>query len=211
MRNTTKRIAAAAVAVAVAATGVMSTAGPASAAPGETSLAEVLAADGNSFDGNWDDFDILDRAVSVVLDANPTSDVAVLADGSTPLTAFIPTDRAFRRLVYDLTGKRLGSERRVFNRIANTFDVGTIEDVLLYHVIPGATITREQAEASDGARLTTALGPKIRVVIRGHAIILRDADRDDRNPRVIRRLSDINEGNQQIAHGLNRMLRPVNL
>ena len=34
--------------------------------------------------------------------------VAVLADGNTRLTAFLPTDRAFQRLVKDLTGKKFG-------------------------------------------------------------------------------------------------------
>ena len=57
------------------------------------------------------DFDILDKAVHTVLAAKPRSAVAVLADGSVRLTAFLPTDRAFRGLVTDLTGHRRGTER----------------------------------------------------------------------------------------------------
>ena len=38
---------------------------------------------------------------------------------------------------------------------------------------------------------------------------LLDADRNDANPRIVQR--KINKGNRQIAHGINRVLRPVNL
>src|SRR4051794_7129585 len=76
---------------------------PASAHPkpshlGTSSLATLLAKDGSGFDHNWNDFDIADNAVAAVLKAKPKSPVAVLADGKTPLTAFLPTDRAFRKL-----------------------------------------------------------------------------------------------------------------
>ena len=125
-------------------------AAPASAAPGQRSLATVLAADGHHFDRKWGDFDILDKAVMTVLAAKPDSAVGVLADGSSALTAFLPTDRAFRRLVHDLTGKRPRTEKATFNRLAKVAGVDTIEAVLLYHVVPGATITYSQAKASDG-------------------------------------------------------------
>ena len=78
-----------------------------------------------------------------VLAAKPTSPVAVLADGSTRLTAFLPTDRAFRRLVRDLTGTAPATERAVFAATA-TLGVDTIEQVLLYHVVPGQTLTARQ-------------------------------------------------------------------
>src|SRR5690242_9961605 len=60
---------------------------PAASAAGTTSLASVLAADGDTFDRSWYDFDIVDQAVAAVLAAKPDSPVAVLADGSVPLTA----------------------------------------------------------------------------------------------------------------------------
>jgi uncharacterized surface protein with fasciclin (FAS1) repeats len=97
-----------------------------------------------------------------VLGAKPDSVVAVLADGSTPLTAFLPTDRAFRKLAYSLTGHWYRSESRVFTRLAGTLGVDKIESVLLHHV-----------------------------------------------PRVVQR--DINKGNLQIAHGIDRVLRPIDL
>jgi uncharacterized surface protein with fasciclin (FAS1) repeats len=186
-------------------------AAPAHAAPGTTSLAKVLAADGNKLDRNWNDFDIADKAVHAVLKAKPMSPVAVLADGKTRLTAFIPTDRAFRRLATDLTGHRKATERGVLRAVTKVANTDTLEKILLYHVVPGATITYRQARHSDGAKLTTALGPKITVNVVGHVVRLKDRDPDDRNPRIIRSLTDINKGNKQIAHGINRVLRPVNL
>lgn len=38
---------------------------------------------------------------------------------------------------------------------------------------------------------------------------LRDADTDDRNPYVVQ--ASLNKGNRQIAHGIDRVLRPLDL
>jgi uncharacterized surface protein with fasciclin (FAS1) repeats len=176
---------------------------------GTRSLATVLAADRPGFDRNWRDYDIVEAAVGAVLKNKPNSPVKVLADGRVPLTAFIPTDHAFRKLASDVTKKRYTSEKAVFDAVAS-LGINTVETVLLYHVVPGATITYRAALRSDGAKLTTAQGGKITVdVRRWHRVHLVDADRDDRNPRVVQ--ADINKGNRQIAHGIDRVLRPVNL
>ncbi len=42
-------------------------------------------------------------------------------------------------------------------------------------------------------------------------IVLIDRDRNDYNPRVNPWQTDINEGNKQVAHGITRVLRPINL
>jgi uncharacterized surface protein with fasciclin (FAS1) repeats len=180
---------------------------------GTTSLAEVLAADGNKFDRTARDFDIVHRAVTRVLKAKPNSAVAVLADGDVRLTAFIPRDQAFRRLVRDLTGDRKESEKAVFRTLVRTAGIGTVESVLLYHVVPGAPINAARASSSDGAKLKTALdGATFTVNVRDNGTIwLRDKDRDDRNPMIRPKQTDINKGNRQIAHGIDRVLRPVNL
>ena len=182
------------------------------AAPGKTSLAQVLAADGNRFDRNHHDFDIVDRAVRTVLKAKPNSPVGLLAKGNKRATAFIPTDRAFMRLVRSLTGNTPRSEKRTFRAVASVADVDTLETILLYHVVPGMTITSAQAAKADGAALTTAQGGKVRVNVRPSGrIFLRDNDRNARNPEVRPGLLDINKGNKQIAHGINRVLRPLDL
>ena len=207
----TSRAVATLAAGALAATAVMGAA-PAQAGPsGTTSLATVLAADGNKLDGNWNDFDIVEKAVYAVLEAKPDSPVAVLADGETALTAFVPTDRAFRKLVTDLTGDRKATERGVLRALAKAADVDTIETVLLYHVVPGATIRYAQAKESDGATLETAQGGTLKVNVVNNHVRLKDADKDDKNATVIRAAKNINKGNMQIAHGIDRVLRPIDL
>jgi uncharacterized surface protein with fasciclin (FAS1) repeats len=180
---------------------------------GTTSLAEVLAADGNRFDRTARDFDIVHRAVVRVLKAKPESAVGVLADGEVRLTAFVPRDQAFRRLVRDLTGERKESEKAVYRALVRTAGIDTVESVLLYHVVPGAPIDAAAASRADGAKLATALdGTKFTVNVRDNGSIwLRDKDRDDRNPMVMPKQTDINKGNKQIAHGIDRVLRPVDL
>lgn len=191
---------------------VVAPATTANAAPKERSLVEVLTSDGNHFDKNKRDYDIVTEAALAVVKAKPSSPVAVLADGSVKATAFIPNDQAFRLLVKDLTGKTYKSEKRVFNRLVKLAGVDTIEQVLLYHVVAGAKINSKAALKADGAELTTAQGGTIKVrVTKKPAIVLVDADRNDRNPRVILSQVDINKGNKQIAHGINRVLRPIDL
>lgn len=187
---------------------------PAANAAGTTSLASVLASDGDTFDRNWYDFDIVDQAVAAVLAAKPGSAVGVLADGSVPLTAFIPNDRAFRVLAYDLTHRWYWSEQKVLAAIAGAVGVDAVEQVLLYHVVPGATITAKTALASNGAVLTTAQGGTITVKVWSRwlrIVQLKDQDRTDLDPFLVPGKLDINKGNVQIAHGVSRVLRPIDL
>jgi len=201
--------------LAVALATLLATALPANAtgktAKGTASLAALLAKDGGGFDKNPYDYDILDNAVRAVLTAKPDSAVAVLADGTVPLTAFLPNDRAFKRLASDVLGGSYASESAVFTALAGALGVATIESVLLYHVVPGATITYRQALKSKGARLDTALADStVRVKVRHRVFVeLVDADRNDRNAFVVQ--PNLNKGNRQIAHGVDRVLRPVNL
>ncbi|WP_433364479.1 fasciclin domain-containing protein [Actinoplanes sp. CA-142083] len=201
---------AALVACALVATPAVAQAG--TKALGTRSLAAVLTADKSGFDRNGSDFDILTAAVLAVLKAKPSSPVGVLTDGRTALTAFVPNDRAFRTLVADLQhSKRLPSEKKAFTAVAG-LGINTVESILLYHVVPGATIDRRAALKADGASLKTAAGSSIKVDVYGYCwkrVKLVDADRSDRDPRVIK--FDINKGNRQIAHGIDRVLRPVDL
>jgi hypothetical protein len=180
--------------------------------PGTTSLAEVLASDGDTFDGRWGDYDVTTEAVGAVLAAKPDSPVRVLADGTVPLTAFIPDDRAFRVLVEEITGTAPADDEAAFTAVAG-LGIDTVEAVLLYHVVPGATIDSAAAAGSDGAELVTALeGATVTVDVRSkNNIRLVDADAGDRNPKLEADKLDINKGNLQIAHGITLVLRPVDL
>src|SRR3954451_23141537 len=120
---------------------------------GNHSLASVLTKDTGGFDHNSRDFDVLTAAVLAVLKAKPDSPVKVLTDGTVPLTAFIPTDRAFQQLAREVSHKRkLPSESKAFATVAR-LGISTVEAVLLYHVIPGATIDKRAALRADGARV----------------------------------------------------------
>ena len=182
------------------------------AAAGTKSLATVLGPYGSTWDTNWNDYNIVAHAAFAVIKAKPSSAVGVLANGKVALTAFIPNDRAFQILVKQLTGKTIHTEAGVFAAVAK-LGIPTVEAVLLYHVVPGATITAKMALKSNGANLKTALGSTIHVAVYRHGpqISLWDKDYNSRNPRVILSQTDINKGNLQIAHGIDRVLRPINL
>jgi len=172
---------------------------------GTNSLAAVLTAK-SSFDKNGANFDILTAAVLAVLKAKPNSAVKVLTDGSVALTAFIPTDAAFGNLVKALTRKAPKSESAGFKTVAG-LGINKVEQILLYHVVPGATVVSEVALGANGAALKSALANKtIKVSVKGNAITLGDYSKL-KDPRVI--ATDINRGNLQIAHAINAVLRPT--
>lgn len=194
------------VAIAMIAALGISVAPSANAVNGNNSLAAVLTAK-SSFDKDPANFDILTAAVLAVLKAKPNSPVKVLTDGTVALTVFAPTDRAFKNLARSLTRKPVVSEEAAFKAVAG-LGIDTVEQVLLYHVIPGATILSPDALKSNKAVLKTALtGKTIKVNVRGTSITLQDVGAGA-NPRVILALVDINKGNNQVAHGINAVLLP---
>ena len=208
-----RRLIAVVAAVALAACAGLAAAGPSTAATGHRSLAKLLTSDGNTFDHDKHDFDIVTQAVLAVLAAKPDSPVGVLTKGHQRVTAFVPTDQAFRVAAYDLTGKWLLKEKRVFAALA-TLGVDTIETVLLYHVVVGKTLTSDKVLGADGAAVTTAQGGAVTVdVINPNAglVRLQDQDPDDVDPFTVPRLLDLNKGNRQVAHGINQLLRPLDL
>ena len=82
-----------------------------------------------------------------------------------------------RRLVASLTGTWYKSEARVFKKVA-ALGIDTVEQVLLYHVVPGAPITAATALKSDGAKLKTAAGTRIKVKVVDGNVKLVDKDPD---------------------------------
>jgi len=207
--STIKRAAALGAAALIGATALVA-APAANAADGNKSLATVLKAGQAKFDQDDKDFDIVTKAVEAVLANKPDSAVAVLADGKTALTAFIPTDRAFKNLASALTNTTVKTEAGAFKAVAG-LGIDTVEAVLLYHVVPGATILSGDALKANGAKLKTALeGKVIRVRVTDKpAIILGDYAPKLANPRVNLDQVDINKGNKQVAHGINAVLLPI--
>ena len=178
---------------------------------GTTPLATVLAPYAGSYNSNWNDYNVVTHAVFAVLKAKPASKVGVLAKGNVALTAFVPNDRAFQILVKELTGKSIHTEAGVFAAVAS-LGIPTVEAVLLYHVVPGATIPSSVAVKADKAVLKTAQGGLIRVAVNaGPKIVLVDRDPYITSPTVILSQVDINKGNKQIAHGIDRVLLPLPL
>jgi uncharacterized surface protein with fasciclin (FAS1) repeats len=182
----------------------------ASAKAGNTSLAEVLAADGQKLDKNWEDFDLVEAAVFAVLDAKPDSPLGLVADGDTRLTVFVPTDAAFRSFVASIKGYAPKTEAKTLKQVVKIAgSIDTVETILLYHVIAGKTLTSPKVLAAEGEKLTTAQGGAFRVHTGKKGVFLVDKDRDAANPYVV--ALDVNRGNKQVAHGINQVLRPVDL
>ena len=174
---------------------------------GNTALTKVLNVAEFEFDSNLADFDILTYLALDVMGTKPNSPVWALADGNVSMTAFIPTDRAFKKLVKALTGQTLMRERKIY-RAVRALGMDTVEKVLLYHVVLGAPILSTAAVAANGVDLTTAQGSTLRVVFDGTTLKLRDKDTKRVNPNVILTRVDINQGNNQVAHPINGVLLP---
>ena len=207
MRTSIKRVAALGAAAVLGAT-ALAAAPAANAADGETSIASVLKVGQAKFDRDFTDFDIVTKAAEAVLAAKPDSAVKVLADGSVALTVFAPTDQAFINLASALSGTKVKTEAGAFKAVAG-LGIDTVEQVLLYHVVPGATILSQDALKANGAKLKTAEGKNLGVrVTSAPAIILIDRAPKLANPRVILDKVDINKGNKQVAHGINGVLLP---
>jgi len=208
MRSTLTKVAALGAAAALG-TGALLAAPAATAADGNTSLASLLDVGNAAFDKNSGDFDILTKAAEAVLAAKPDSSVALLADGDTALTVFAPTDKAFMNLASALAGSDVMTESDAFDAVAG-LGIDTVENVLLYHVIPGATITSADALKSNGAVLPTAYTGKNTkvIVLDGPKIRLRDYAPAFKNAQVILDLVDVNKGNKQIAHGVDAVMLP---
>lgn len=206
-----RKLIAAATAVAAATVLVPSQAGATGSHPDRT-IAEILLADSakddaDGFDRRFWDYDIVTQAVLLFPDL-----VEAASDPDGDLTVFLPTDLAFRRLVYEITGDWVRAESDVFDAVAS-LGVDTVRDVLTYHIVP-ASISYRAALKSDGAVLGTLLADaELTVDVRGRwwrSVQLVDLDTDDRDAVVVRPNLG-GAASNGFAHGINRVLRPVDL
>ena len=170
-------------------------------------LTDVLTLAPNNFDNNLGDFDVFTAVFMDVWGMNPDSAVGAISKGDTALTAFVPTDRAFRKLVKHLTGKTPANEAATAAAVLS-LGTATVEKVLLYHVVVGDPILSPAALQANGAVLNNAAGDSFRVKVAGTTITLIDKNKKHKNAVVLLSKVDVNKGNKQVAHGINQVMLP---
>jgi uncharacterized surface protein with fasciclin (FAS1) repeats len=127
---------------------------------------------------------------------------AALADPSQTYTVFAPTDRAFMRLVTDLTGSAPASEADALAAITSTFTTDQISNVLLYHVVAGKKLGPLQVLVSRS--LTMANGG----TVQPRGITLRDETPALSDPRLVLWAINIPATNG-VIHTIDRVLVPA--
>ena len=156
----------------------------------------VAASGGGTPDSNPRDYDILVQAlVATGLDA-------ALADPSQTYTVFAPNDRAFLRLVADLTGSAPASEADALAAITSTFSAEQISDILLYHVVAGQKLGPVKVLISGS--LTMANGG----IVKPRGITLRDETPALQDPRLVLWAINIPASNG-VIHTIDRVLVPA--
>jgi hypothetical protein len=189
---------------------------PAAAQSPSTLADQILADADGQYDRNWYDFDVIGEIVKAILapGSGVTSQLGAAAgpvEGG--ITAFLPNDRAFQVLAWDLTGRWYRSEADLIPAILGVVDLQTVNTIVEYHVVPGVTIDSATALQSDNAVLTTLMGAtfKVDVISKRWAIVqLVDNDRNDLNPFLVKSKLD-NVASNGIWHGISLVLRPIDV
>ena len=208
-----RRTTASLVAAAAVATGAVAAAPAANAsAPGTNSLANVLLSDGDTFDDNRNDFDIVTQAALAVLACE-----ARLArqgpdrrhHGRSPRSSRATRPSACSSTRPPGSGSRA---RRACSTPSRASASTPSRPSCSTTSSPAPRSTALTALKADGAVLTTAADAPLTVdIVPNRKIELRDLDPDATDARVRWDAYDINKGNLQIAHGIDRVLRPLDL
>jgi uncharacterized surface protein with fasciclin (FAS1) repeats len=156
----------------------------------------VKASGGGTPDANPYDYDLLVQAVTA------TGLAPVLDDERARFTVFAPNDRAFTRLVADLTGSAPASEQAALETAVSALGVDAIRNVLLYHVVAGRKLGPLQVLLSRS--LTMANGG----IVRPRGIQLRDETAALRDPRLVLWAINIRATNG-VIHTIDRVLVPT--
>lgn len=186
---------------AAAAAALVLTAAPAQAAgthaPSGTIVDVAVAASGGGTpDSNPWDYDLLVQAVVA------TGLDGVLSDTSQKFTVFAPNDRAFLRLVRDLTGTAPASEADALATITAAFTPAQLSNILLYHVVAGKKLGPIKVITSK--KLTMANGG----IVRPRLLTLRDETPSLKDPRLVLRAINIKASNG-VIHTIDRVLVPA--
>jgi uncharacterized surface protein with fasciclin (FAS1) repeats len=156
----------------------------------------VKASGGGTPDANPYDYDLLVQAVTA------TGLAPVLDDEDARFTVFAPNDRAFARLVTDLTGSAPASEQAALETAVSALGVDAIRNVLLYHVVQGRKLGPLQVLLSRS--LTMANGG----IVRPRGITLRDESAALQDPRLVLWALNIRATNG-VIHTIDRVLVPT--
>ncbi len=186
---------------AVAALALVLTATPAQAHGGSAPTGTIVdvavaASGGGTPDSNPWDYDILVQALVA------TGLTGALSDTSQTYTVFAPNDRAFLRLVTDLTGTAPASEADALAAITSTFTTQQISNVLLYHVVAGQKLGF--VKVLTARSLTMANGG----VVEPRGIKLRDETPALADPRLVVWAINIPATNG-VIHTIDRVLVPA--
>lgn len=156
----------------------------------------VAASGGGTPDNNPYDYDILVQALIA------TGLTGTLSDTSTQFTVFAPNDRAFERLVTDLTGTAPADEASALATVAAAFTPAQLTNILLYHVVAGKKLSPLKVLLSRS--LTMANGGTVRPL----GPILRDETPSLRDPILVFRAINIQASNG-VIHTIDRVLVPA--
>lgn len=169
---------------------------PATAGRGTIVDVAVAASGGGTPDRNPGDYDILVQALLA------TGLAGALSDTSTKYTVFAPNDRAFLRLVGDLTGHTPTSEAAALATITSTFSTAQLSNILLYHVVAGKKLGPLQVLFAGS--LTMANGG----VVKPRGITLRDETPALADPHLVPWKLNIQASNG-VIHTIDRVLVPA--
>lgn len=163
------------------------------------------------------DFNVIGQVVLALADAGVLTATDLEALSTAELTAFLPTDKAFRRLAADISGTKWWKvkESQVIPILTGTLDLATIGAVVKYHIYPGGKVDYRTARKLDTNKrngtevfITMYSGGDLGIDRRGGKLQLDDAGTagfGSNNPYVVRR--NIKAGNA-LVHGISEVLLP---
>ncbi len=181
---------------------------------GEGDFVTFIAQEADKHGGS---FNIIGQVVLALADAGVLTSDDVNALASAEITAFLPTDVAFRRLAADIAGERWWEvkESEVIGILTGALDLDTIGVVVAYHIYAGGQVDYLTAlELDDNRRngtdvfITMYSGGDLGIDRRGWLLQLDDAGAaglGTNSPFVI--WPNIEAGNA-LVHGIGEVLLP---